>query len=165
MSVAIYAIATAPADQLKYFTGAINNLLLPRFSTYSSEEIRRNILSKCLLMFFGMLCIVAMYIICAPFLFKHLFPRYTESLLYSQLFSLALLNAGAVPAGIFFQAHGKVREQYIISVSTFIVQFIAMAIGVIFYGIMGLIIGRIVTRYTNGILTLILFYKTTKHTR
>ena len=64
---------------------------------------------------------------------------------------------------IFLQAHGKIKEQYYTSTLTYVFQIISMTVGVIFFGLIGLVVARIMTRYLFGLL-IFLFYRLSART-
>ncbi len=153
IQIAGYAIAIAPAEQIKHFLGGVNTLLLPRFSNYSQSEIKKNLIYKGLLLLLVTASIVAVYILSAPTLFAIIFPQYTEYVFFSQIFSLSLLNVFFVPCLIFLQAHGHIKAQYYINTITSVLQIVFMTVGIIFYGLVGLVVARIVTRFITGLVS------------
>lgn len=151
VQVAGYAIAIAPSEQIKHLLGSVNTLLLPRFSTYSQNEVRKNLIYKGLLLLIMTLFVVGLYILAAPLLFSIIFPQYVEYVFFSQIFSLSLLNVFFVPCLIFLQAHGHIRAQYYINTITSVLQIVLMVIGIFFYGLVGLVVARIITRFITGL--------------
>lgn len=158
VQVALYTVAIAAPDQIKNITGSVSDLLFPRLASYSEETVRKKLLSKAFLLLSVMMVIIILYIIIAPILYRIFFPAYHDSIFLSQLFVLSMVNALFSPFAIFLQAHRKVRELYVTNTATSILQIVAMAIGVIWFGLIGLIAGRIVSRILGGSLNMIFFY-------
>jgi O-antigen/teichoic acid export membrane protein len=96
-------------------------------------------------MFLLMLPIVIVYCIFAPTLFTLLFPRYIDSVHYSQLYSLTLLVSAVLPLSI-LEAHVAIKEKYIISLASNITKIIVITLGIFYFGILGAIIARIISK-------------------
>lgn len=155
--VAIYAIATAPAEQLKNFISTVNDLLLPRFAGHSEKAVRKGMYAKCAVTFVSIIIVVGTYILLAPILFHILFAKYAEAIPLTQLYAISLIGFGLMPMTIFLQAHGKVKELYYSNTITSLFQIGAVAVGVIHFGLLGLVIARIATRVVGASLSLFFF--------
>ena len=163
VEVAIYSIAISASDQMKQGLTMMDKLLFPRFSAHSEELIRKNIHVKMTLYFLASLVAVAFYILIAPWFFSIFYPHYKEAVFISQLFSLSMLNSIFGPISIFLEAHGMIKEQYSVNVITSIFQIVSMIVLTYTYGLMGIIIARIVTRFFGGFINLYFYYKPFKH--
>lgn len=163
VQVAIYAIAIAPAEHIKSLVATANDSLLPRLAGHSEKAVRQSILLKCVLFFIVVAALVGVYILIAPAAFAIFFPKYLDAVFISQIFALSLLGAFFTPMSVFLQAHGKIKEQYYTSTLTYVFQIVAMTVGVIFFGLIGLVVARILTRYLFGVLIL-LFYRLSART-
>ena len=161
--VAIYAIAIAPAEHIKSIIATANDSLLPRLARHSEKAVRQSILLKCVLLFTVVAALVGLYILFASSAFAVFFPKYTDAVFISQIFSLSLLSTFFTPMNIFLQAHGKIKEQYYANTLTYVFQIISMTAGVIFFGLIGLVVARIMTRYLFGLL-IFLFYRLSART-
>lgn len=157
--VAIYSIAIAAPDQIKNVMGSVSDLLFPRLAQRTESDIRESMLRKSFQILFIMILVIGAYITIAPFLYSIFFPRYPEAIYLSQIFTLSLVNFFFSPATVSLQAHGKVRELYYINIMTPIFQIVCMLTGIIYYGLMGLIVARIATRIVGGLLNFYFFYQ------
>ena len=101
--------------------------------------------------------VIASYILLAPYLYRFLFPAYVVAIPYSQIYAVSLISMIANPAVSYLSAKKKIREQYIRSISIFIFQIIIMALGVIYWGLFGLIIARVIIRFFGSCLSYILY--------
>lgn len=155
--VALYSIALAMPDQLKGVFKNTFELVLPRFSTYTGDEIRSSIWRKWILMSLAILAASFLYVLAAPYLFELLFPRYTEGVIYSQIFAVSLVT---VATGIFtvaLQALHKTRELYLINTLTAVAQIALVVLGVWYLGLWGAVLGRVTARFVGSMLA-IFFY-------
>lgn len=161
VQLAIYAIAVGPPDQLKGLLANLDTLVFPNFSNRDSREIRANMKSKFLNLFILSVLVVAAYVLAAPFMYRLVFPKYQEAVLYSQLFSLGMLNMAFFPAATYLRAKRKLKELYAANIMSSIFQIVVMIVGVVMWGLLGLVIARILSRYV-GMLINVLFYHQTR---
>lgn len=144
--LAVYNFAIAIPDQLKSPVKNIASILQPRFVEYSAPEIQKNMGRKVLLMFVGSIVVTGLYIIAAPDIFHTLFPKYAEAAKYSQLYALWMLTIAADPMATYLVARKLKIELYINTFVYSAVQLIGVSVGVLLWGIAGVIIARIFTR-------------------
>ena len=152
IELGIYSFAIAMPEQIKGLLNNIQTLALPKFTQSTHHENRKTILIKMLKFSVIVFPVVIIYIITAPYIFKLFFPQYLDAVFYSQIFSLSLLT---IPAGLpitFLQSQVSTKKLWQLNLITPITQIIVMFIGVYFYGLMGLIMARVISRIINFIL-------------
>ena len=155
--VAVYAFATRPPQELRrVFTEAFP-IALPKFAQRSKEEIQRTLLKKIAKLYLAIVPCVIGYILVAPFIFQLFFPAYLEAVRYSQIFSLTILFAPLSLFGIVFQALGRTREMYVISILSPILLIAALLIFVPLYGLMGAVIALLAEIAIQSIVVITLF--------
>jgi len=146
--VAIFTFASALPDRIKYlfrFTGTIS---FPKFANRPLEEARKALPKKLVLYGAGIFITVIIYILLAPFIFKYIFPQYMSAILFSQVLAFTAIYSITYPISSLLMAHKKVRELFMISLSSFTLGLIFMAIFIPIYGIWGAVIGTSVNRLT-----------------
>lgn len=158
-NLAIYAFATAPPEQIKGFFKVFSDLSLPKFSERSEEELKKTMTRKIIIWSVFVALIVGIYIILAPLLYKIIFPRYIDAVFLSQIFALSLLNAPPTFIISALSAHKKVKKLYLFNIVSPIFQILAMAVLTPLYGLMGLVVARIIGRTFNSLLALGIYYK------
>ncbi|MHB1316573.1 MAG: oligosaccharide flippase family protein [Minisyncoccota bacterium] len=158
VQLAIYNFATAIPDQIKGPIKNLTNLIFPKFAERSEKDIHSGMTNKFIVLFFVTLLMAGGYIIIAPYIYKIFFPKYIDSILYSQIFSLSLLSFSATPAYIYLSVKKKIRELYILNTSVAILQIIIVFISILKWGVLGLIIARVLMRTISAIIGII-FYK------
>jgi O-antigen/teichoic acid export membrane protein len=156
--LAIYNFATAIPNQIKGPVKSLSDLIFPKFTERSDVEIKKGMKNKFLQLFIFSLLIIVVYIVVAPYIYQIFFPKYSESVFYSQIFSISLLWIVFVPTNTYLGAKRKIKEQYLANVSISIVQIFFVIIGVIFGGLIGLIVARILGRIAWGVINTIAFY-------
>lgn len=154
IELAIYSFATAPPEQIKGLLKNIEPLALPKLATKSKREVKKTIFSKSLK--FGLFVAVGViaYILLAPLLYKIFFSQYTESVFYSQIFSISLIGMVGTPIHIALQSQMAKKQLYQFNICASLIQITLMSFLLYFYGLLGLILARVITRFINiGILS------------
>jgi O-antigen/teichoic acid export membrane protein len=137
---AVYTFASTPiakAQQLVPF----GVLSLTHLSTQSfTYETKRYVMWRALSLFALTIPIVGVAIICAPWLYKILFPLFPESAHYFQILSLGLLFT---PRHIFKSAliaFHKTRALYASEITSFIFKIILLCVLGFMYGLLGIVV-------------------------
>ncbi|MEK7578838.1 MAG: oligosaccharide flippase family protein [Patescibacteria group bacterium] len=159
-NLATYTFAIAPPEQIKGLFQSVPDLALPKFSQRSEEELKKTIKRKSVILFVFAALVVLTYVLLAPWFYKIFFPRYLDSVFLSQIFALSMLNTPAtfiIPA---LTAHKKIKKLYWFNIISPIFQISAMTILTPLYGLMGLILARVVARTFTTVVSLVIYYKT-----
>ena len=88
--LAIYSFAIAPVNQIKMLSKNINALVLPKLSQRPAKKIDSLMLKRLFFLLITGLLMMLIYVIIAPFLYNLIFPKYSESIMLSQIFSLKI---------------------------------------------------------------------------
>lgn len=159
IELAVYSFAIAIPEQIKGVFKNINTLAFPKFSAQNNTRYDKNFLHKLAKYILLTLLIFVAYIIAAPFIYKILFPQYHEAIFYSQIFALSLL---AFPGGILITKLQSTKEKtklYQFNFVTSMIQIILLFSFVKFYGLIGIILARVVTRFVSLIFSVYLYVK------
>ncbi len=162
VELAIYNFSVAIPDQTKGPIKTLSNMLLPKFAGRSTAEIKSGMRNKIVWLFISSLAFVVLYILLAPYFYAFFFPNYTDAIPYSQLYALSILSLSFSPAGVYLVAKKKIREQYITSIALSVFQIATMLIGVIFWGLLGLVVSRVIIKVGGGYLNYILYAYSSK---
>lgn len=159
VQLAIYTFAVALPDQLKAVLGNLESLAFPKFAKRKIEEVLPT-LGKRLWGLTGLITLVVIaYIIAAPFVFSLFFPAYTDSVFISQVYALSLIPMGGIiPIGL-LQAHAVKKELYVFNAVIPVFQIASLWAGITFFGLLGAIAARIITRFITLGLSLILLHQ------
>lgn len=147
VDLAIYSLATAPADQIKGIFKNVNSLAMPQFAQKKLADIKSTIWSKVKILAFITTLIVLIYISLAPLFFKLFFPKYLASVIYSQVLSISLIPV--VVAGFLYTAlesQKAKKELYQYNLYSNIFSMIVLLPLVYYFGIMGAILSKILVR-------------------
>ncbi len=89
--VSIYACATLLPSQITNFLKNFQPLAVPKISKMSQEQIRKDLPGKSIQFSLFIIPLVLIYLILSPFLFHILYPKYTQSILASQIYSIGVV--------------------------------------------------------------------------
>ena len=156
--LAIYNFATAILDQTGGPLKTVGNMIVARYATHSDKNIEEKIWNKVLLFSLLGVAIVIIYIPLAPFIYGILFPGYLDAVGYSQIYAVSILSIAFSPFGLYLVAKRKIKAQYISNIGGYIIQIMLMSIGVIVWGLWGLIFARVIIRFAGSFLNLFLYY-------
>ncbi len=149
--LAIYTFATSIPKQVRSFVGMLAPLAMPKLAGRSLHELKESIPKKFLLSLLVLGPIVIAYIILAPYIYKVFFPQYMDSVFYSQIYSVFMLLLGNL-SDTAFTAKKALKEKYIISLGVSIFGTVFMLISVYFYGVLGIIVSMVITKYLTALL-------------
>ncbi len=160
VELAIYSFAIAVPEQIK---GSYKNLFaiaVPKYATLSKPALRYSIIKKTTLLTFLTGGVVILYVLIAPLMFQLLFPKYLDSVFYSQVYISGLLM---VPALLLLQTYFQVQHQtkalYMINVTGNIINLIMTVVLIYFLGLFGAILLSITSKSTTLGLSLWYFYR------
>lgn len=159
VSLAVYSLAITPPEQIKALFGIGDALALPRLTEQGSAIIRRQMPYHILKLFLLCSFLIGIYILAAPSIYQILFPRYLDSVVYSQIFSLSLISLCFFPATTYLQAKKKLSEQYRINIFYTVLQILLIILFWWKWLLLGVIIARVLTRFLTGLFTVFLFYR------
>lgn len=163
-ALAVYSFAILLPEQLKALLASVINVSLPKLAAQTREKDTQVLFKKTLPKKIFKATILSVVLICgyivlAPFIYQILFPAYTESIRYSQIFALSLLLFPFSIFGPSIQMEGNVRKMYLESFAGPLIQIIALLILLPLFGIWGAVWGRVIGRTVNFILEFIIFLK------
>ena len=143
--LALYSIATAPPQQIRYLNKVLGNLALPKISAAQATDVKRSLPRKAFLLFLAAVILTILYVSAAPYVYSWFFPQYIDAIIYSQMFALIILF---FPSVLFQQALTAYMDQkslYIIQTGGPILKVTLFVILLPLFGIMGIIISALTT--------------------
>lgn len=160
VELAIYSFSVAIPEQLRGTYKNVLGIATPKFANLSKEKLRLSIIKKIYTLTALTILVVGAYILLAPIIFQILFPKYLESILYSQIYILGLI---AIPSIMLFTTYFQVQQKtsalYRIN---FISNIVGLSLTVIFiyaYGLLGAALLNIATRLTSVFISIFYFQK------
>ena len=158
-NLATYAFATAPPEQVKGFFKGLPDLILPKFSQRPEEDLKKTMGRKIVILTIFTAGIVGIYILLAPWFYKIFFPQYVDAVFLSQIFALSMLNTPPALIISALTAHKKTKELYWFNALSPLFQIVILVILTPLYGLMGLVLARVIARTFTSVLSLFIYYK------
>ena len=153
--LAIFSLAQAIPNRIQSLLKITGTLAFPKFAERDSKEIAKTLPRKLFLLVPIIILGCVLYVFIAPYLFTYIFPKYYESLLYSQVLVFYTLSAISYPFSSYLLAHKKMKENYILSFTGIAVKIIVLIALVPVIGIWGAIVSILTS---SLIVTLLSFY-------
>lgn len=147
IQLAVYNMALAPAEQIKSIIKIIGFLAFPKFADQPFERLKRSLVGKTLKLALMVFLIVTVYVVLAPWLYSILFPAYSASVWQTRLLAVSLIFGVSNLQLTALQAHGRVKALYWWNISSAIVQIALVILGAAFFGILGVILSRVLARF------------------
>jgi O-antigen/teichoic acid export membrane protein len=143
--LAVYTIAIIIPEQIKGSFKNFSSLLLQKYSSTSNFDVIRSSIKKRSFQFGIILAAITItYIISSPYIISLLFPKYSESVVYSQWFSLAFLSyVYLIPLSL-IQATTKKKLLYDFHTIPSVIQIILAPILILFFGFAGAVALKII---------------------
>ena len=161
--LAVYAFATAVPDRIGGLLKFIPSALLPSLSQKEPGAVREAITSRSVALIACTALVVAgLYALAAPLIFHFLFPRYEISASYSQIYAFYMI---LIVANVFITALTAQKDifaLYVVNTAFPFFQFILQMLGIIFFGLWGLVGARITASVLLSILSGLLLFREKK---
>lgn len=157
--LAVYYFAVNIPGMIKMFLEKINILAFPKFAAKTRQEIKIGMISKLKKLYLVVGTTIALYIFAAPYIFKILFPKYLNSIPYSQVFIFSLIGLPITLITTAFQAHMMKKELYLCQTVFPISGMILLALLIPFLGAWGAVGATIINTVFSVALVLFLFRK------
>jgi O-antigen/teichoic acid export membrane protein len=146
VQVAVYSFALLPVIHFQGLTKKIDILAIPKFAQRPLQEIRLLFWKRMKFLFVLGSVISLIYIITVPFLFRIFFPKYIDSIFFSQVFSvsIALMLGQAILRSAINSRLTLIPKKllYLLNAATFVLL-ISMLLLIRPLGIMGIILAKI----------------------
>lgn len=142
--LAVYTFATLIPERIRSMFGIIAVAAFPKLAEKQAAREGVRILDKVLRLVALSFIIVIGYVIVAPYVFSILFPEYIASVHFSQVYAFSLVAiASNIPIPLLF-AGKKKFELYTINIGIPIIKIVISVIGILYIGIWGAILAKIV---------------------
>lgn len=143
--LAMFALATALPDTLRGSLKSVTSLVLPKFAHKTRDQLKTIIRDRTPLFLFGTIALSITYIALAPWIFKTFFPLYQAAVPLSQVYVL-IVPFSLVLSSAYFDVQSIVKERYILTAIEIVSQLIFTIVGLIFWGLWGVVVARVLAR-------------------
>ena len=139
--MAVYTFAFAIPEQIKGSYKNLFNIALPRYVELPPDKLRASIIDKTIRLTLVSMLIVTAYILISPYLFQILFPKYLDSVFYSQIYILGLIAIPGISLfGTYFQIKKATATLYKLNIISNIATIVLTVILISRWGIFGAVI-------------------------
>ena len=142
--LAIYTIAISPIGQIKTFILNLKTLAFPKLSEADADKIKKTLPKKILKASLITIPIIVIYILLAPWLFSMFFPKYTSSVILSQILAISIILVPTSLMSSALSAKKQIKSLYKLRILGSLGKLIIYFIAVKYYGLIGLVISRII---------------------
>lgn len=152
-SLAVYAFAIAPVEQLQSGKKILNALILTKLSERPFADLQKSALRRVGLLALYALVLVGIYVPLIPYFYRFFYPQYLDSVFYSQIYSLTLFGVIGSVLESHLVAHKKKKELY---ASRTIVPAVQIALFLLLippFGLIGLVAAQLAARFFSGLLS------------
>lgn len=159
VQLAIFSLANAIPMRIQSLLKLTGVISFPKYAGRSEGEVMRTLPKKMAYFAGGILLICLAYVAAAPFIFQYIFPSYLPSLRYSQAIVFFSLGAVTYPLSSYFFANKRLKESYIVNLSSFAVKIAALIVFVPRFGIWGAVISILAAAFSTVIVSLVIILK------
>ncbi len=159
---AVYFFAILIPLQIQGFFKMFIALGQPKISEVKSEKIRGVLFLKSIQLEMLITFIVLIYILACPYIFKLLYPSYHEAILLSQIFSLSLLYYPSNIYGSYLIKKRVIKWNVIATIIYGAVSFLSLLLFLYFWGLIGAIISKILSKIVQVVITQVVFLYITR---
>ncbi len=164
VELAAYVFIKKVPDNLKFFPRFITTLTVPKFSKrdIGSPTIKKEVRRKTIFYVLGVTGIITAYIVAAPWIFKILFAPYQEYVFLSQIYAFSyIVNFGGLFLS-FVETNRKTKSVLSMHLITSVMTTLIIFVSIKYYGLIGLVIGYSVVRFSASSVRALFFQKATK---
>ncbi|MCR4276184.1 MAG: oligosaccharide flippase family protein [Candidatus Parcubacteria bacterium] len=162
VQLAVYSFATMIPERFGAALNFIGTAAYPKFATRTLVELRDTIISKTFRAALAGAAGALVYILAAPFLFGLLFPKYLDVIPYTQLYAVIIILLPANLVSIALQAQRLKTELYVTSFVSPILLITLQIPLLLAYGILGMLVARIITDAANVVIGIVLLFRATR---
>lgn len=156
-ALALYSFSTAIPDRLGIFK-TIATAAFPKFANRSQEELRASFARKIMIGVLTTFVLASLYALFAPLIFSLFFPLYTEAVPYSQAYVFIVVVAFGSLFTAALTTGRRIKSLYVHTITSSVTQISLQVLGIIFFGLWGLIGGRIIATLFSSILGWVLVH-------
>jgi O-antigen/teichoic acid export membrane protein len=156
--LAAYTIAQIIPDQLRSMVKNFSTLLFPKYVNYTPSQLRSSIPKRSMQLFFVLLLVSFVYILCAPLIIELLLPKYQDSVLYTQIMALS------IPASVLYVVQSAIKSEinskmlYFVHLSNALIKIIIVVICVVLFGLWGAVLAYVISGYIETLINYFVYF-------
>ncbi|KND50604.1 MAG: O-antigen export protein [Parcubacteria bacterium C7867-007] len=158
IGIATYTLSLTVPSRVTNALGSINRLYFPKAVEHDLTTIRKVLVPRVVLLVFLASGIAIAYIAAAPYVFEIFFPKYMESVPYTQALSILIALQPISLFGTALSAHARKKELYIFSFIPPVLQIGLFILLIPTLHVWGAILSIAITQLVENILLTGLFF-------
>lgn len=148
--LALYTVANMLPEQLKGTVKNLSGLLLQKYSSSNEQHIiQRGIPKRTTQIFLVLSAFTLLYILLSAVLYPLVYPKYPDAVLLTQIFALSFPAMAAVVPMSSLKARLDEKKLYKLQIFSSITTLSFLAVGILLFGVIGAVAGRVMSRYAN----------------
>lgn len=156
-AVAVYTFATTPVRQLRSILKSISGIIPPKIATKPLRDLAHTLPPKIFKSSLILIIPTLTYVLLAPWFFSILYPRYMESVIFTQIFALSIIVYPFIVFSQVLTSSNSIRLKYIENIVGAIIRIVLLYTLTSLYGILGAILALVISIYATALLHLVLF--------
>jgi O-antigen/teichoic acid export membrane protein len=158
--LAVYAFANAIPEQIRAFLKNIFNIGTPKLALLDKAALRKSITDKVWRLTLITILVVIVYFFAAPFIYKIFFPKYMESVVYSQIYMVGMIVFPGISLfALYFQLLKETKIMYVLTIIGNIATIGFSVLLIPKYGTLGAVLENTLSWVTLFMVSLFLFLK------
>lgn len=146
--LALYSFIVLIPNQVTGMTKHLMTLAIPKFAERERSLVQKNLFRKSFMVFLALFAVFLAYVLSAHWIFATFFPRYMDAVFYSQVYALIVLANGVFSTAL-LDARVAIFEKYKLTTLSVAIKIVLIFTGVYYFGLWGLILGRILSKTIN----------------
>lgn len=155
--LAVYALALAPVQEARNLISNFGTIIFPKLARKTKEEVRSSLPLRLRQITLLSVAGCILYVICIPYLFTYLFPKYYSSILISQVLALTILFQGKNLIELLLIAQGEVKKRYAAILSSQALEFLLFCTLIPLYGLWGAVWATILSEAGAALMLYIIY--------
>lgn len=159
VALAIFSIANAIPTRIQSVLRVTGSLAYPKFADKDEKTIAKTLPLK--MFYFGVLILIGciVYVAISPIFFKIFFPKYLDSVAYTQVLIFYVMSGVTYPFGAFLLMNRRIKDQFTVAILNIIVKIICLVVLVPLYGIWGAVWSVVASSWANIFMAYYILWK------
>ncbi len=160
--LAIYYLAQAIPEQIKSGLKILNIVSLPKLTKNAKidKQYFNSLINKILKLSAVVFVLSIIYIIFCPYIFQIFFPKYLMAVHLSQIFAFATIFVAFNSTMVnYLQSLEITKKLYFYTITTSIIQITGIVTGIIWFGLFGGAVAKIITEALNSLILIFISRK------
>lgn len=152
IELALYTFSILIPDRVRALLGSVSSLALPKLSVSVDRTSVPILIDRSLrILALGIILAIGYALLVHP-LFSIFFPAYINVTAMSAIYGLSLLAILGAYSNSMLLASGNTNALYSVNISAAIIRILFVTIGIMYFGLIGAIIARILVLYIQSVL-------------